>query len=120
MNYDQIISQKIQNIKPSGIRKFFDILEEMTDAISLGIGEPDFVTPWHIRDAGIYSLERGHTKYTSNAGMLELRREINRVQKELDAMRRRDGELSALFKRLYEDNVLGRVTNEQFRMLSAD
>ena len=76
MNYDQIISQKIQNIKPSGIRKFFDILEEMTDAISLGIGEPDFVTPWHIRDAGIYSFERGHTKYTSNAGMLELRREI--------------------------------------------
>ena len=76
MNYDQIISQKIQNIKTSGIRKFFDILEEMTDAISLGIGEPDFVTPWHIRDAGIYSLERGHTKYTSNAGMLELRREI--------------------------------------------
>ena len=76
MNYDQIISQKIQNIKPSGLRKFFDILEEMTDAISLGIGEPDFVTPWHIRDAGIYSLERGHTKYTSNAGMLELRREI--------------------------------------------
>ena len=76
MNYDQIISQRIQNIKPSGIRKFFDILEEMTDAISLGIGEPDFVTPWHIRDAGIYSLERGHTKYTSNAGMLELRREI--------------------------------------------
>ena len=76
MNYDQIISQKIQNIKPSGIRKFFDILEEMTDAISLGIGEPDFVTPWHIRDAGIYSLERGHTKYTSTAGLLELRREI--------------------------------------------
>ena len=77
MNYDQIISSRIQNIKPSGIRKFFDILEEMTDAISLGIGEPDFVTPWHIRDAGIYSLERGHTKYTSNAGMLELRREIS-------------------------------------------
>ena len=76
MNYDQIISQKIQNIKPSGIRNFFDILEEMKDAISLGVGEPDFVTPWHIRDAGIYSLERGHTKYTSNAGMLELRREI--------------------------------------------
>ena len=76
MNYDSILNQKIQNIKPSGIRKFFDILEEMTDAISLGIGEPDFVTPWHIRDAGIYSLERGHTKYTSNAGMLQLRREI--------------------------------------------
>ncbi len=77
MNYDSILNQKIQNIKPSGIRKFFDILEEMTDAISLGIGEPDFVTPWHIRDAGIYSLERGHTKYTSNAGMLQLRREIS-------------------------------------------
>ena len=76
MNYDQILNQRIQGIKPSGIRKFFDILEEMTDAITLGIGEPDFVTPWHIRDAGIYSLERGHTKYTSNAGMLELRREI--------------------------------------------
>ncbi len=76
MNYDQILNTKIQGIKPSGIRKFFDILEEMTDAITLGIGEPDFVTPWHIRDAGIYSLERGHTKYTSNAGMLELRREI--------------------------------------------
>ena len=76
MNYDQILNRTIQGIKPSGIRKFFDILEEMTDAITLGIGEPDFVTPWHIRDAGIYSLERGHTKYTSNAGMLELRREI--------------------------------------------
>ncbi len=76
MNYDNILNERIQNIKPSGIRKFFDILEEMTDAISLGIGEPDFVTPWHIRDAGIYSLERGHTKYTSNAGMLQLRREI--------------------------------------------
>ena len=77
MNYDQIISQRIQGIKPSGIRRFFDILEEMKDAISLGIGEPDFVTPWHIRDAGIYSLERGYTKYTSNAGMMELRREIS-------------------------------------------
>ena len=76
MNYDHILNERIQGVKPSGIRKFFDILEEMTDAISLGIGEPDFVTPWHIRDAGIYSLERGHTKYTSNAGMLQLRREI--------------------------------------------
>ncbi|MEA4934486.1 MAG: aminotransferase class I/II-fold pyridoxal phosphate-dependent enzyme [Lawsonibacter sp.] len=76
MNYDQILNEKIQGVKPSGIRKFFDILEEMSDAISLGIGEPDFVTPWHIRDAGIYSLERGHTKYTSNAGMLQLRREV--------------------------------------------
>jgi len=76
MNYSEILNTRIQGLKPSGIRKFFDILEEMTDAISLGIGEPDFVTPWHIRDAGIYSLERGHTKYTSNAGMLQLRREI--------------------------------------------
>ncbi len=77
MDYDKILNTRIQGLKPSGIRKFFDILEEMTDAISLGIGEPDFVTPWHIRDAGIYSLERGHTKYTSNAGMLQLRREIS-------------------------------------------
>ena len=78
MNYDHILNERIQGVKPSGIRKFFDILEEMTDAISLGIGEPDFVTPWHIRDAGIYSLERGHTKYTSNAGLKELRIEISR------------------------------------------
>ena len=76
MNYDQILNSTIQGIKPSGIRKFFDLLEELGDGISLGVGEPDFVTPWHIRDAGIYSLERGHTKYTSNAGMLQLRREI--------------------------------------------
>jgi aminotransferase len=77
MNYDTILSGRIQQIPPSGIRKFFDILEEMKDAISLGIGEPDFVTPWHIRDAGIYSLEKGFPKYTSNAGMSELRREIS-------------------------------------------
>lgn len=76
MNYDQILSQRIVDVKPSGIRRFFDVLEEMKDAISLGIGEPDFVTPWHIRDAGIYSLEKGFTKYTGNAGMAELRREI--------------------------------------------
>ena len=76
MNYEQVLSQRIQEVKPSGIRRFFDILEEMKDAISLGIGEPDFVTPWHIRDAGIYSLEKGFTKYTANAGMSELRREI--------------------------------------------
>ena len=76
MNYEQLLCQRILDIKPSGIRRFFDILEEMKDAISLGIGEPDFVTPWHIRDAGIYSLEKGFTKYTANAGMAELRREI--------------------------------------------
>lgn len=76
MDYSKIISQRVQDIKPSGIRKFFDILENMTDAISLGVGEPDFQTPWHIRDAGIYSLEKGFTKYTSNAGMTDLRKEI--------------------------------------------
>ncbi len=76
MNYEHLLSTRIQEVKPSGIRRFFDILEEMKDAISLGIGEPDFVTPWHIRDAGIYSLEKGFTKYTANAGMAELRREI--------------------------------------------
>ena len=76
MNYENILSDRIKNVQPSGIRRFFDILEEMKDAISLGIGEPDFVTPWHIRDAGIYSLEKGFTKYTSNASMAELRREI--------------------------------------------
>ena len=76
MNYDTLLSERIKDVKPSGIRRFFDILEEMKDAISLGIGEPDFVTPWHIRDAGIYSLEKGFTKYPGNAGMAELRREI--------------------------------------------
>lgn len=76
MNYEHLLSTRIQEVEPSGIRRFFDILEEMKDAISLGIGEPDFVTPWHIRDAGIYSLEKGFTKYTANAGMAELRREI--------------------------------------------
>lgn len=77
MNYEHILSDRIQNVKPSGIRKFFDILADMKDAISLGVGEPDFITPWHIRDAGIYSLEKGFTKYTSNAGLVELRREIS-------------------------------------------
>lgn len=76
MNYDSILSERVKEIQPSGIRRFFDILEEMKDAISLGVGEPDFVTPWHIRDAGIYSLEKGFTKYTSNAGMAGLRRDI--------------------------------------------
>ncbi len=80
MNYEKIMSERIQGVQPSGIRRFFDILEEMKDAISLGVGEPDFVTPWHIRDAGIYSLEKGRTKYTSNAGLAELRREIASYQ----------------------------------------
>lgn len=70
------LSETIVNIKPSGIRKFFDIVSEMKDAISLGVGEPDFDTPWHVRDEGIYSLEKGRTFYTSNAGLIELKEEI--------------------------------------------
>ena len=70
------ISEKCKNIKPSGIRKFFDVVNDMPDAISLGVGEPDFDTPWFIRDEGIYSLEKGRTFYTSNAGLKELREEI--------------------------------------------
>lgn len=70
------LSDKVVNMKPSGIRKFFDIVSEMPDAISLGVGEPDFDTPWSVREEGIYSLERGKTFYTSNAGLMELRQAI--------------------------------------------
>jgi len=70
---DNLISQKVTSLPPSGIRKFFDLLSSMEDIISLRIGEPDFVTPWHIREAGTYSLEKGYTMYTSNSGMPELR-----------------------------------------------
>lgn len=72
------LSRQIADIPPSGIRKFFDIVSEMDDAISLGVGEPDFDTPWHIREEGIYSLERGRTFYTSNAGLKELKEEIRK------------------------------------------
>ena len=75
------LSKTIENIKPSGIRKFFDIVSEMKDAISLGVGEPDFETPWHIREEGIYALEKGKTFYTSNAGLKNLREEINNYLK---------------------------------------
>ena len=75
------LSEKVTGIKPSGIRKFFDIVSEMKDSISLGVGEPDFDTPWHIREEGIYSLERGRTYYTSNAGLKELKEEIAEYQK---------------------------------------
>ena len=75
------LSDKIVEIKPSGIRKFFDIVSEMEDAISLGVGEPDFDTPWHIRDEGIYSLEKGRTFYTSNSGLKELKVEITKYIK---------------------------------------
>ncbi|MBR6328959.1 MAG: aminotransferase class I/II-fold pyridoxal phosphate-dependent enzyme [Lachnospiraceae bacterium] len=70
------IAKQVEEMKPSGIRKFFDIVSEMEDAISLGVGEPDFDTPWHIRDEGIYSLEKGRTFYTSNSGLMDLRKEI--------------------------------------------
>jgi len=70
------VSEKVMGIAPSGIRKFFDIVSEMDDVVSLGVGEPDFDTPWHIRDEGIYSLEKGRTFYTSNSGLKELREEI--------------------------------------------
>ncbi len=75
------LSKKVVEIKPSGIRKFFDIVSEMKDAISLGVGEPDFDTPWHIREEGIYSLEKGRTFYTSNAGLVELKEEITKYLK---------------------------------------
>ena len=75
------LSSTIVNIKPSGIRKFFDIAAEMDDVISLGVGEPDFDTPWHVRDEGIYSLEKGRTSYTSNAGLKELKVEIAKFLK---------------------------------------
>lgn len=79
------LSKVMYDIKPSGIRKFFDIVSEMKDAISLGVGEPDFDTPWHIREEGIYSLERGRTFYTSNAGLKELKIEIcNYLKRKLD------------------------------------
>ncbi len=71
------LNKKVTGIKPSGIRKFFDVVSEIPGAISLGVGEPDFDTPWHIREEGIYALERGKTFYTSNAGLIELREEIS-------------------------------------------
>ena len=76
MNIEKMLNKTVVDMKPSGIRKFFDIVAQMPDAISLGVGEPDFVTPWHIREAGIYSLEKGRTYYTSNSGLMELRYEI--------------------------------------------
>ena len=72
------LNQKVQAIKPSGIRRFFEIANEIPGVISLGVGEPDFDTPWHIREEGIYCLERGRTFYTSNAGLKELKQAIMR------------------------------------------
>ena len=76
MNYENLINPTVDKLAPSGIRKFFDVVATMKDAISLGVGEPDFVTPWAIREAGIYSLESGKTYYTANSGLMELREEI--------------------------------------------
>ena len=85
MNIEKMLNKTVVDMKPSGIRKFFDIVAQMPDAISLGVGEPDFVTPWHIREAGIYSLEKGRTYYTSNSGLMELRYEItNYLQRRFD------------------------------------
>ena len=81
MDYSSILCGRIQRVPPSGIRKYFDLLQGMEGGISLGIGEPDLPTPWHVRDAGIYSLEKGFTKYTPNAGLSDLRRAISRYLK---------------------------------------
>ena len=78
---DKFVAEVVRNIPPSGIRKFFDLVLEMEGVISLGVGEPDFVTPWHIREACIYSLEKGFTTYTSNLGLLELRELISKSYK---------------------------------------
>ncbi|WP_139902431.1 aminotransferase class I/II-fold pyridoxal phosphate-dependent enzyme [Clostridium thermarum] len=84
MRIEDMILDKVKTMPPSGIRKYFDLLNEMKDAISLGVGEPDFVTPWRVREAGIYSLEEGHTHYSSNAGFVELRQEIANYLKKYD------------------------------------
>lgn len=81
INYEELLNDNIKNVKPSGIRKFFDIANEMEDIISLSVGEPDFTTPWHVREAGIHSLEKGRTWYTPNRGFAELREEISKYFK---------------------------------------
>ena len=78
ISYEKVLSRRAQELKPSGIRKFFDMLEEMKDVVALTVGQPDFQTPWHIREAGILALEKGKTYYTSNSGTLELREEIEK------------------------------------------
>ncbi|MBR4798263.1 MAG: aminotransferase class I/II-fold pyridoxal phosphate-dependent enzyme, partial [Oscillospiraceae bacterium] len=77
MEYKRLMSSQLQEIKPSGIRKYFSLAEEMGDCLSLGVGEPDFVTPWEVRRAGIESLDQGKTFYSANAGLRELRRQIS-------------------------------------------
>ena len=82
--WEDRLSPAVNSIAPSGIRKFFDIAATMDDVISLGVGEPDFVTPWTIRESCVYGLEQGYTSYTSNKGLLELREEIIRHHAEVD------------------------------------
>lgn len=81
MDYEKLLNPNVTGLKPSGIRRFFSLAEEMEDVISLGVGEPDFQTPWHIRDAAIKSLQKGHTRYTSNQGMATFREEISKYLK---------------------------------------
>ena len=78
MNYEDVLSERVQSIQPSGIRRFFDLASEVEGVISLGVGEPDFSTPWHICDAAIYSIEIGKTHYTAHQGLFELSKEIYR------------------------------------------
>lgn len=84
MRIEDMILDNVKNTPPSGIRKYFDLLNEMEDVISLGVGEPDFVTPLNVREAGIHSLEKGHTHYSSNAGFIELRQEISKYLNKYD------------------------------------
>ena len=104
IDYSKYLNDRARVIKPSGIRRFFDIANEMEDVISLSIGEPDFFTPWHIREEGIYSLEKGRTFYTSNAGLKELKQEICRyLYRRFDVSYNPDSEVmvrSAAVKRL--------------------
>jgi aminotransferase len=82
MTWTQRISPVVNSLPPSGIRRFFDIVAEMKGVVSLGVGEPDFVTPWHIRESCVYGLQHGYTAYTSNFGLLELRQEIAKITEE--------------------------------------
>jgi aminotransferase len=84
MKIEDMIKDNIKNMPPSGIRKYFDLINELDDVISLGVGEPDFVTPWNVREVGIYSLQKGRTHYSSNAGFIELRQEIASYLKRYD------------------------------------
>ena len=94
MDYNKLLNRTVLDTKPSGIRKFFDIAEKMNNVISLGVGEPDFATPWHIRQAGIQSLEDKKTRYTANRGIAQLRNEISKyLLKRFDLDYNPDGDI---------------------------